>query len=123
MQQRQPVIVQTPRGGQVAAQIASRPPPSVVSGEVVVEHPATDAEGRLEVIDAGQALLSLPSPDALAREADTVRRVIGQAGRGAQPVVLVLETGEELTEEQLQVLLGAAAHTSRAVILRVIADA
>ncbi len=103
--------------------MASRPPASVERGDVVVEHPATDSEGRLEAIDTGQVLLTLPSPEALGREADEVRRVIGRAGTGVQPILLVLETGEELTEEQLQIVLGAAAHTSRAVILRVIADA
>jgi hypothetical protein len=123
MEQSQPLIVQVPRGGQVAGQMASQPPPSVERGDVVVEHPATDSEGRLEAIETGQALLTLPSPEALAREADEVHRVIGQAGTGVEPILIVLETGEELTEEQLQIVLGAAAHTSRAVILRVIADA
>ena len=89
----------------------------------MIEHATTDSEGRLEAIEAGQALLTLPSPEAIEREADQVRRVIGQAGTGVEPIVLVLETGEELTEEQLQIVLGAAGHTSRAVILRVIADA
>jgi hypothetical protein len=123
MEQSQPLIVQVPRGGEVARQVASQPPPSVERGDVVVEHPATDSEGRLEAIETGQAVLTLPSPEALEREADEVRRVIGRAGTGVEPILLVLETGEELTEEQLQIVLGAAAHTSRAVILRVIADA
>ena len=123
MKQSQPLIVQIPRGGEVDRQMASQPPPSVEHGDVVVEHPATDSEGRLEAIETGQALLTLPSPEALGREADEVHRVIGRAGTGVQPILLVLETGEELTEEQLQIVLGAAAHTSRAVILRVIADA
>jgi hypothetical protein len=88
----------------------------------VVEHPETDSEGRLEAIEAGQALLTLPSPEAIEREAAEVRRAIGRAGTGVEPILLVLEAGEELTEQQLQIVLGAAAHTSRAVIVRVIAD-
>ena len=122
MEQSQPLIVQIPRGGEVAAQMASQAPPSVQRGDVVIEHATTDSEGRLEAVEAGQALLTLPSPEAIEREADEVRRVIGRAGTGVQPIVLVLETGEGLTEEQLQIVLGAAAHSSRAVILRVIAD-
>ena len=122
MEQSQPLIVQIPRGGEVATQMASQAPPSVQRGDVVIEHATTDSEGRLEAIEAGQALLTLPSPEGIEREADEVRRVIGQAGTGVEPIVLVLETGEELTEAQLQIVLGAAAHSSRAVILRVIAD-
>lgn len=122
MEQSQPLIVQIRRGGEVATQMASQAPPSVQRGDVVIEHATTDSEGRLEAVEAGQALLTLPSPEAIEREADEVRRVIGQAGTGVEPIVLVLETGEELTEEQLQIVLGAAAHSSRAVILRVIAD-
>ena len=122
MEQSQPLIVQIPRGGEVANQMASQAPPSVQRGDVVIEHATTDSEGRLEAIEAGQVLLTLPSPEGIEREADEVRRVIGQAGTGVEPIVLVLETGEELTEAQLQIVLGAAAHSSRAVILRVIAD-
>jgi hypothetical protein len=123
MQQRQPVILQIPRGGALARQLETRPPAIVERGDVVVQHGTTDAEGRLQAVQAGQALLTLPSPEALEREALTVRRVIGQAGTGVEPIVLVLETGEELNEGQLGVLVDAAAHTSRAVILRVIAGA
>ena len=123
MQQSQPVIVQVPRDGEVARQLASAPPPSVERGDVVIEHSTTDSEGRLEAVQAGQALLTLPSPEAIERQADDVRRVIGQAGTGVEPIVLVIESGEELTEEQLQVVLGAAVHAPRAVIVRVISDA
>jgi hypothetical protein len=123
MERAQPLIVQVPRDGEVARQMASAAPSSVARGDVVIEHATTDSEGRLEAIEVGQALLTLPSPEAIERQADEVRRVIGQAGIGVEPIVLVLETGEELTEEQLQIVLGAAAHASRAVIVRVIADA
>jgi hypothetical protein len=68
-------------------------------------------------------VLSLPSPEALEREADEVRRVIGQAGTGIEPLVVVVEAAEELREEELAAVLDGASHTSRAVILRVLRDA
>ncbi len=96
---------------------------SIASGEVVVVVGATDAKGNLESITAGQVVLSLPSPEALKRESVEVRRVIGQAGTGVEPLVIVVEAAEELGEAELGTVLDAAKHTSRAVILRIIRDA
>jgi hypothetical protein len=88
----------------------------------VVEAGPTDAEGVLEAPAAGQIVLSLLSPEALEREASEVRRVIAQAGTGVEPLVVVVEAGEELREGELAALLSAASHASRAVILRIIRD-
>jgi hypothetical protein len=117
------LIIQLPRGGAVDRQLRTQAPQSVATGEVVVEVGPTDAEGRLEPPAAGQVVLSLPSPEALEREAGEIRRVIGQAGTGVEPLVVVLETADELREEELAALLDAATHTSRAVIVRIIGDA
>ncbi len=117
------LIVEVPGGGLVDRQLNAQPPPSVASGDVVVEVGPTDAEGHLEAPAAGQVVLSLPSPEALKREAGEVRRVIGRAGTGVEPLVVVVEAAEELREEELTALLEAASHTSRAVILRIIRDA
>jgi pyruvate-formate lyase-activating enzyme len=87
---------------------------------VVLEHGATDAEGNLEALAAGQVVMSLPSPEALAREAGEVRRVIGRAGTGVEPLVIVVEAAEELREEELAAALDAAGHAPRALILRVV---
>jgi hypothetical protein len=89
---------------------------------VVVEHGATDVEGNLEALAAGQIVMSLPSPEALAREPGEVRRVIAGAGTGVEPLVIVVEAAEELREEELAVTLDAADRTPRAVILRVVRD-
>ena len=89
---------------------------------MVVEHGATDAEGNLEALAAGQVVMSLPSPEALAREPGEVRRVIGRAGTGVQPLVIVVEAAEELREEELAITLDAADRTPRTVILRVVRD-
>jgi hypothetical protein len=117
------LIVQVPRGGEVHRQLSAQEPQSVASGEVVVEVGPTDPEGHLEPPAAGQVVLSVPSPEALKRETGEVRRVIGQAGTGVEPLVVVVEAAEELREEELAALLDAASHTSRGVILRIIGDA
>jgi hypothetical protein len=116
------LIVQVPGGSTVDRQLSAQAPPSVASGEVVVSVGPTDADGHLEAAAAGQVVLSVPSPEALEREADEVRRVIAHAGTGIEPLVIVVEAAEELREEELAAVLDAASHTSRAVILRLIRD-
>ncbi len=91
--------------------------------EVVVELGPADAEGNLEPPAEGEVVISVPSPETLAREAGEVRRVIAHAGTGVEPLVIVVEVGEELRDEELDAVLQAAAHTERAVILRVIRNA
>jgi hypothetical protein len=117
------LIVQLPRDGRVDRQLSAEPPASVTSGDVLVEHGPTDADGRLEAPAAGQVVLSLLSPEALRHEAKEVRRVIAQAGTGTEPLLVDVEAGEELRVEELAPLLEAARHSSRAVILRIVGDA
>jgi hypothetical protein len=116
------LIIQLPRGSAVARQLSEQPPRSVVSGEVVVEFGPTDAEGHLEASAAGQVVLSVPSPEALKREPRDVRRAIGQAGTGTEPLIVAVEAAEQLREEELDLLLDAARRSSRAVIVRIIRD-
>jgi len=117
------LIVEVPRGGEVQRRLDAAALPAIAAGEVVVTAGPTDADGRLEAAAAGQIVLSVPSPEALAREPETVRRVIGQAGTGTEPLVVVVEAAEELRAEELGAVLEAAGHTDRAVILRIIIDA
>jgi Zn-dependent M28 family amino/carboxypeptidase len=116
------LIIQVPRGGAVDRQLSTHGLEGVAGGEVVVEVLAADAEGVLEPPAAGQVVLSVPSPEALSREADEVRRVVGQAGTGVEPLVVVVEAAEELREDELAAVLDAAGHASRAVILRIFRD-
>jgi hypothetical protein len=116
------LIIQLPRGGAVDRQLSAQAPPSVASGEVVINAGPTDAEGHLEPPAAGEVVLSVPSPEALAREAGEVRRVIAGAGTGVEPLVVEVEAAEELREDELAAVLEAAGHASRAVILRIIGD-
>jgi hypothetical protein len=117
------LIIQVPQGSAVARALSAQPPDGVATGEVVVVLGTTDAQGNLESIAAGQVVLSLPSPEALERESVEVRRVIGQAGTGVEPLVIVVEAAEELRTVELETVLDAAQHTTRAVILRIIRDA
>ena len=116
------LLIQLPLGGAVDRQLSERPLASVASGEVVVEAGPTDAEGNLEAPAAGQIVMSLPSPEGLEREAGEVRRVLGGAGTGIEPLVVVVEAAEELREKELAAVVQAAGHTARAVILRIVRD-
>jgi hypothetical protein len=109
------LIIQLPRGGAVDRQLTEQQPQSVASGEVVIER-------QREPSTSGEVVMSVPSPEALAREADEVRSVIQQAGTGAEPLVLEVEGAEELREDELAAVLEAAGHSSRAVMLRIVRD-
>jgi hypothetical protein len=117
------LIIQVARGSAVERQLSTSPPEALGGDEVVVETGYTTADGHLEPSDAGTVVLSVPSPEALAREADEVRRVIARAGSGVEPLVVVVEAAEELRDDELAAVRDAAGHAPRPVILRVMRDA
>jgi hypothetical protein len=117
------VILQFPRGGSLARQLAADPPASVAQGAVLAEPGDTDDQGVLVPPDAGEVVLTVPSPEALSRDPAQVRRVIDRAGTGTEPLVIVIDDAEELREDELAGLVQAAARSSRPVIVRVIRDA
>jgi hypothetical protein len=116
------LIVQVARGGAVARRFRAQPPPSVAAGEVVVEVGPADAHGHLEPPSAGKVVVSVPSPESLVREAAEIRRALAGAGTGVEPLVVVVEAGEELRDDELAAILDAAAHAPRPVILRILRD-
>ena len=116
------LIIQIPAGGAVDRRLSADPPPSLQGGAVVVERGPTDEQGVLEPSAAGQVVLSVPSPEALRRQADTVRQVIDDAGTSTEPILVVIEAAEELREDELRLVLAAADRAPRPVILRVIRD-
>jgi hypothetical protein len=107
----------------------TRDPPSVIDGQVVIEHllPGPGPGSGTPAIGlprAGEIVLSVLSPEALARDPQEVERVIGGAGEGDQPLVIIVDAAEELREDELVVVVEAAAQAApRPVILRVLADA
>jgi len=117
------VILQFPRGGSLERQLAADPPASVTHGAVLAEPGETDDQGVLVPPDAGEVVLTVPSPEALSREPAEVGRVIDRAGTGTEPLVIVIDDAEELRDEELAALVQAAARSSRPVIVRVIRDA
>lgn len=117
------VMLQFPRGGSLERQLAADPPASVAQGAVLAAPGETDDQGVLVPPDAGEVVLTVPSPEALSREPAEVGRVIEHAGTGTEPLVIVIDDAEELREEELAALVQAAARSSRPVIVRVIRDA
>jgi hypothetical protein len=115
-----PLIIQVPRESEVAIQLAAEPPPSLTGGQAVLEHGATDPEGVLESSDVGEIVLAVPSPEALRRDPDAVRRVIERAGTGTEPLVIVVDSAEELREQEIAPVVEATGHTERSVILRIV---
>ena len=83
----------------------------------------TDPQGVLEAPGAGQVVLSVPSPEALARDAESVRRVIARAGTGVEPLLIEVQAAEEIREEELAVVVEASTRSARHVIMRVIRGA
>jgi hypothetical protein len=116
------LIVQVPRVGALARQLENDPPSAIHERGVVVEHGPTDGAGNLEAL-AGEVVLSVPAPEAFSREPEELRRVLAEAGRGEEPLVVVVEAAEELTDDELGLVLDAAARAPRPVILRVIRNA
>jgi hypothetical protein len=117
------LIIQVPRGGALERQLHGNPPPSAAGADVVLDSRPADENGRLEPVDVGHVVLSVPSPETLTREPDDVRRVIDGAGTGVDPLVVVIEAAEELREDELAVVLDAADRTERPVVLRVVGRA
>jgi len=114
------LVIQVPRGSPVERQLDMDPPASLTGGDAVVEGVAPDAEGNLDPPAAGEVVLSVPSPEALARQSDAVDRVIDEAGTGVEPLVVVIEDAEELRDDELAPVLQATRHAPRPVILRII---
>jgi hypothetical protein len=117
------LIIQVPRASAVDRHLREDPPPSVASGRVVIERLPADAEGRVLPPAAGEVILSVLSPEALAREADQVRQVIKRAAADGEPLVVVVEAAEELRDDELAAVLDSAVRTRRVVLLRVLGSA
>jgi hypothetical protein len=110
------VIVQVPRGGAVDRNWAEDLPPSIDSGQVVVDYFVGEPP------EAGEVVMSVLSPEALRRDGEQVRDVIGHVPAGGEPPVIIVEAAEFLREDELTAVVDAAGRAHRPVILRVLAD-
>jgi hypothetical protein len=117
------VIVELARDGAVDRQLRADPPPSVLSGQVVLDHIAADASGSLGPPEAAEVVMSVLSPEALTRDRQEVRDVIRRAAPGDEPLMIVVQAAGELREEELAVVLEAAQRANRLVIVRIMAAA
>src|SRR5438270_13902219 len=118
-----PLLLQIARNSAVQRRFSAQAPDSVARGDVVVEALAPDQEGHLQPPDVGEIVLSVPSPETLAREHDEVRQVIGRAKPGVEPLVIVVEAADDVRDEEVAAVLEAAAHTKRPIIVRILRDA
>jgi hypothetical protein len=116
------LVIEVPSGGALERQLNAGALEAIASGEAVVQPGPTDARGNLEAPAAGQVVLSVPSPEALRRQADEVAAVIERAGSGVEPLLVEVEVAEELRQDELAPLLDAVRHARRAVILRVVRE-
>jgi hypothetical protein len=117
------LIVQLARDGSVDRHLGADPPPSVVSGRVVLEHIAGAPGGRLEPPAAGEIVLSVLSPEALRRDPAEVANAVAGAEDSDQPPVILVEAAEELREDELAAVADAAERAHRVVIMRIMGDA
>ncbi len=116
------LIVQVALDGAVDRRLRAEPPQAVASGDAVVTRGPRDENGNLLPPAAGDVVLSVPSPEALARDADEVRRGLTMAGTGTEPLVVVVEAAEELRDDELTAVVDAARRAPRPVVLRVLRD-
>jgi hypothetical protein len=114
------VIIQLPRGTSIDVHLREEPPAGVADGRVVLEHLTADVDGKLLPPRAGEIVLTVPSPEALRREPDEIRRAIAEAAGGGGPLVVLVEGAEYLRDNELDPVLAAAADTKRLVILRIL---
>ncbi len=116
------VIVELARDGEVDRNLRADPPPSVVSGRVILDHFAADAKGQLEAPGGGEVVLSVLSPESL-RDAEQVENTLLQADTGDETPVIVVEAAEYLREDELAAVIDVAERLQRVIILRIMADA
>lgn len=113
------LIIQVPRGSAIERQLRDEPPSAVRADDVLVQTGPTDEEGNLEQ-HVGEIVLSVPSPEELARHPDDVERVLRGAGPSTSPLVVVVEAAEALQEDEAAPVVAAARRAPRPVILRVV---
>jgi hypothetical protein len=111
------LIIQVPRASAIERQLQDEPPPALRADDVLVQTGPTDEQGNLEAL-AGEVVLSVASPEELGRQRDEVERVLRGAGTGTAPLVIVIEAGEELHENEAAPVLDGARRAPRPVILR-----
>lgn len=114
------LIIQLPRGSSVDVHLREEPPASLTDRRVVLEHLTAGPDGKLEPPEAGEILLTVPSPEALRRQAGEVLREVVDAEEDGGPLVVLVEGAEYLRDDEIGAVLDAAAATKRVLLLRIL---
>jgi len=114
------LIIQLPRDSSVDVHLREEPPASLTDRRVVLEHLTAGPDGKLAPPEAGEILLTVPSPEALRREYDEVLRQVVDAEEDGGPLVLLVEGAEYLRDDEIGAVLDAAEATKRVLILRIL---
>jgi hypothetical protein len=113
------LILELPAGSALERTLR-RDPPDWFGPDVVVVGIEADQEGRIPAPLAGQVVLTVPSPEALPRQAGEIQRVIDGEPDESEPAIVIVEEAEFLRAEEMAPVLEASRRTRRSVILRVI---
>ena len=113
------LIIQVPHGSSIDLYLKADPPAAIADVRVIVEHLGAGDNGRLLPPEAGEVILTVPSPEALRRDPGQVTGAISAADAGGPPLIVLVEGAEELRDDEVGTLLDAALQTDRMVILRI----
>ena len=114
------LIIQLPRDSSVDVHLREEPPASLTDRRVVLEHLSAGPDGTLTPPEAGEILLTVPSPEELRREPYEILRVVTDAAEDGGPLVVLVEGAEYLRDDEIGAVLDAAAATKRVLILRIL---
>ena len=120
MENQAELIIQLPRDSSVDVHLREEPPASLTDRRVVLEHLSAGPDGTLTPPEAGEILLTVPSPEALRRNPGYVLGVVTAAAEDGGPLVLLVEGAEYLRDDEIAPVLDAAAATKRVLILRIL---
>jgi hypothetical protein len=114
------LIIQVPHGSSIDLFLKADPPAAVADVRVIVEHLGAGDDGKLLPPEAGEVVLTVPSPEAFRREPEQVTAAISAAAASGPPLVVLVDGAESLRDDELDTVLDAALQTSRIVILRIL---
>ena len=111
------LIIQVPRGSSVDRHLGADPPATIADVRVLVEHLPPGDDGKLLPPEAGEIVLTVPSPETLRREPDQVSAAISGAADDGPPLVVLVEGAEELRDDELSTVLDAALTAADGIVI------